>query len=187
MSILPITQYGDKILRKKTHNIDEVDVKTIELIKDMFETMKNSNGIGLAANQVGSDKAIFVADVSVVDGYEKYKPVIAINPSIIQRSEETSAYEEGCLSVPNIKVELVRPKKIVMKYLDTDLKERTIEADNLLARVLQHEYDHLQGILFVDYFTPTQKKKYRGQLNKIRKREIDIEYPVSENLEYVLR
>jgi peptide deformylase len=187
MTILPITQYGDKILRKKTNTIEEVDAKTIELIKDMFETMKNSNGIGLAANQVGSDKAIFVTDISGVEGYEKSKPLVAINPSIIECSDEISKYEEGCLSVPNIKVEIERPKVILMKYYDTDLKEHSIEADDLLARVLQHEYDHIQGILFVDYFTVSQKRKYRNQLNKIRKREVDIEYPVSENLEYVLR
>jgi peptide deformylase len=187
MNILPITQYGDKILRKKTHKVEEVDAGTIELIKNMFDTMKNSNGIGLAANQVGSDKAIFVADISGIEGNEKVKPLVAINPSIIERSEETSIYEEGCLSIPNIKVEIERPKVVVMKYQDANLKGHTIEADNIFARVLQHEYDHTQGILFVDYFTVSQKKKYRNQLNKIRKREIDIEYPVSENLEYVLR
>jgi len=186
MSVLPVTLYGDKILRKKVDKVEEVDIKTIELIKNMFETMKNSNGIGLAANQVGWNKSIFVIDVSPVEGYENYKPFVAINPQIIELTDETSVYEEGCLSIPNIKVEIERPKGVILRYYDTDLKEHTLEADDLLARVVQHEDDHLLGILFVDYFSTSQKKKYKNQLNKIRKRDFDAEYPVSENIEYTL-
>jgi len=97
MSLLPVTLFGDKILRKKTSKVTEVNNKTIELIKNMFATMRNANGIGLAANQVGADKAIFVIDVSAVEDYEDTKPLTIINPKIVERSEEKIKMEEGCL------------------------------------------------------------------------------------------
>lgn len=181
MSILPITIYGDKILTKKTDKVKEVDLKTVELIKNMFETMKNSNGIGLAANQVGANKAIFVVDISEVEDYEGYKPMVIINPEIISRSKEKTTMEEGCLSIPEVRVDIERPKSIILKYQDSDLKEHEIEADALLARVLQHEYDHTQGILFTDYFDENLKQKFKDQLNRIKNREVEVDYPVTEN------
>ena len=187
MAILPVTIYGDKILRKKVDRVDDVDFKTIEIIKNMFDTMRNSNGIGLAANQVGVNQAIFVIDVSIVEGYENYKPMTVINPEITFRSEEKVFIEEGCLSVPNVRNEIERPSKIVIKYLDSDMKEQSIEADSLLARVLQHEYDHLQGILFTDYFNDKAKKEFKNILNKIKNRKVEIEYPVTDDVNYQLK
>ena len=187
MAILPVTIYGDKILRKKVDRVEDIDFKTIELIKNMFDTMRNSNGIGLAANQVGVNHAIFVIDVSIVEGYENYKPMTVINPEITFRSEEKVFIEEGCLSVPNVRNEIERPSTIIIKYLDSDMKEQSIEADGLLARVLQHEYDHLLGILFTDYFNDKAKKEFKNILNKIKNRKVEIEYPVTDDVNYQLR
>ena len=186
MSILPITIYGDKILRKKVDRVTKIDDKTIELIRFMFDTMRNANGIGLAANQVGINKSIFVVDISPVENYEKYKPITMINPRIVNKSDETSSFEEGCLSIPDIRAEVIRPKEITIKYQDIDLSEQQIDADDLYARVIQHEFDHLKGILFTDLISDELKKQFKKSLNKIQKRKIEIDYPISENTDYRL-
>jgi peptide deformylase len=180
MSLLPITLYGDKILRKKTSKVTEVDNKTIELIRDMFATMRNANGIGLAANQVGVDKQIFVLDISAIEGYEENKPMTIINPRIIERSEKKNKMEEGCLSIPDVRFELERPEEITITYQDIDLKEHTIKVGDVLARVMQHESDHLQGILFIDYMSEEEKKKFKKNLENIKNRKMEVDYPVTE-------
>lgn len=186
MSLLPITLCGDKILRKKASKVSEIDDSIVGIISDMFETMRNASGIGLAANQVGLNKQIFVVDVSPVEGYENYKPVAMINPRILSKSDETDSMEEGCLSIPELREEIIRPKGISVSYFDVNMKEHTIEADELFARVIQHEYDHLQGILFIDYFDDDMKKRYKKHLEKIRKRKLDIDYPISSSTDYLL-
>ncbi len=187
MSILPITVYGDKILRKKVDQVTKINDKTIELIKFMFETMRNANGIGLAANQVGVNKSIFVVDISPVEDYEKYKPITMINPKIVNKSDELVTIEEGCLSIPDIRGEVIRPKEITIKYHDIDLNEQQIDADDLYARVIQHEYDHLKGILFTDLISDELKKELKKHLKSIQKRKIEIDYPISENTDYQLK
>jgi peptide deformylase len=179
MNILPITVYGDKILRKKAVKVNNVDNETLMLIKDMFETMRNANGVGIAANQVGSDKAIFVIDISVVEGYEKVKPMAFINPKIVYRSNETVIMEEGCLSVPSLKAEVERPEFIRIVYTDTNMQEQTLEADDYLARVIQHEYDHLKGILFTDKVDDVTKKQIKDELGYIKNRKITVDYPIT--------
>jgi peptide deformylase len=186
MKLLPVTMYGDKILRKKVDNLNEVDNETIELITNMFDTMRNASGIGLAANQVGANKAIFIVDISLVEGYEETKPMVFINPKIVKYSDEQTLFEEGCLSIPDIREDVERPESIIIKYYDTDLKEHTLDADNLMARVIQHEYDHLQGILFTDLVDDETKKRLKSPLKKIRKRKIDVAYPISESVDYQL-
>lgn len=180
MDVLPITIYGDKILRKKVELVKDIDFQTIKEIKAMFTTMRNANGIGLAANQVGLDKAIFVIDVSPVEGYEKIKPVVMINPKIAAVSDEQWEMEEGCLSVPNLRAEVIRPKMIKVVYLDTDMKEQSLEADELFARVIQHEYDHLEGRFFTDRVDDATKKKIKKELIMIRHRKVDVDYPITE-------
>ncbi len=187
MALLPITLYGDKILRKKTEKVSEVDVKTVKLIKDMFDTMKNASGIGLAANQVGIDKQIFIVDLSPIEGYENSKPMVFINPKIEKFSEKKITMEEGCLSIPEIRADVERPKEITVKFQDTDLKEHFLDADELLARVIQHECDHLQGVLFTDKISDELKKKLKNDLNKIKHREFEFEYPVTESVGYRLK
>ncbi|MGA8265815.1 MAG: peptide deformylase [Ignavibacteriaceae bacterium] len=186
MSLLPITLYGDKILRKKTSNVLDVDFYTVKLIKEMFETMKNASGIGLAANQVGANKQIFIVDLSAIEGYEQSKPIVFINPKIETFSEEKIVMEEGCLSIPDVRAEVERPKNVVIKYFDTNMQEQELEADELLARVIQHEFDHLQGVLFIDRITDEVKKKLKKNLNKIKQRKIEFDYPVTEHVDYQL-
>lgn len=186
MALLPITLIGDKILRRKVKKVSDIDVETVELIKNMFKTMRNANGIGLAANQVGADKSIIVCDVSVVEEYKKLKPMIFINPEIIYRSEEKIVMEEGCLSIPDIRCEIERPREIVLKYKDTEMKEHEIEASELLARVIQHEFDHLNGILFTDLVNQSEKKKLKKPLNLIKNRQLEVDYPVTVNSDYCL-
>jgi peptide deformylase len=184
MSILPITLCGDKILRKKTAKVIKVDNEVIGLVSNMFETMRNANGIGLAANQVGADKKIFVIDISAVEGYEETKPLVFINPNIVSKSEETSVFEEGCLSIPDQHADVIRPKKVTFEYQDTDLNLHTMEADDLLARVMQHEYDHLMGILFTDLVDDETKKRLKKPLSNIKKRKVEVAYPTSTHADY---
>jgi len=186
MSIVPITMCGDKILRKKAMKVSEIDDSIVGTIADMFETMRNANGVGLAANQIGLNKQIFVVDISPVEGYEKYKPIAMINPKIISRSDDNDSIEEGCLSIPELRAEVIRPKSVFVSFYDVNMKEHTIEADELFARVIQHEYDHLQGILFIDYFDDDMKKKYKKHLEKIKKRKLEIDYPISSSTDYRL-
>ncbi|MBT8379735.1 MAG: peptide deformylase [Ignavibacteria bacterium] len=186
MPLLPITLYGDNILRKKVDKVKEVDNETIELITNMFDTMRNANGIGLAANQVGVNKAIFIVDITQVEDYENTKPIVLINPKIVKYSDEQSLFEEGCLSIPDIRAEVKRPESITISYHDTDFNEHTIDVDKLMSRVMQHEYDHLRGILFTDLIDPEQQKLFKKPLKKIQKRKVDIDYPVSKTTDYHL-
>lgn len=186
MSLLPVTLYGDKILRKKVNEVKEVDLETVELIKNMFDTMHNANGIGLAANQVGANKAIFIVDISKVEDYEDTKPIALINPRIVEYSDELFTMEEGCLSIPDIRGEVERPESIKIIYRDTNMNEQTLEVNKLMARVMQHEYDHLKGILFTDLVSEETRKRLKKPLAKIKKRKMEIDYPVSESVDYQL-
>lgn len=186
MAILPITMFGDKILRKKVNQVKTVDNEIVELITNMFDTMRNASGIGLAASQVGANKSIFIVDISEVEEYEEFKPLVFVNPKIVKYSEEKAVLEEGCLSIPDVRSDVERPEAITIKYQDVELKEQTMDADNLLARVIQHEYDHLFGVLFTDLVNDEMKKRLKKPLQKIRKRKIDIEYPVSKTIDHQL-
>ncbi|MBK7378055.1 MAG: peptide deformylase [Ignavibacteriales bacterium] len=187
MSILPITLYGDNILRKKVSKAKSIDDKTIALISNMFETMHNAHGIGLAANQVGANKAIFIVDLTGVEEYENFKPIVFINPNINKYSDEKCIIEEGCLSIPDIRGEVERPSEIEITYFDTNFKEQTIHADKLLARVIQHEYDHLRGIYFTDLLPAGEQKRLKKSLTKIKNRKIEVDYPITHDLDYQLK
>ncbi len=180
MAILPITVFGDKILRKRTKPVRAIDDELIGFIRDMYETMRNANGIGLAANQVNSERSIFIVDISVVEDYEHYKPITLINPEIIEYSDDTIVMEEGCLSLPNLRADVERPEFIKVKFLDADEKEQIIEADDLLARVILHEYDHLLGKMIPDRVDPKVKKHLQKKLNRIISREEKIDYPITQ-------
>lgn len=180
MSIIPITVYGDSILRKKTEKVKYVDDELIQNIRDMFQTMRNASGIGLAANQVGLDKSVFVIDLQEVEGYEKFKPVVMINPEIVLESDEIVTIEEGCLSLPNLRADVDRPASVKVKYLSTDEQEEIIEADELFARVILHEYDHLIGKMIPDRVNENIKKKLQKQLHDISDRKVEIDYPITE-------
>ncbi len=180
MAVLPITLYGDKILKKKAIRISKVDAKILTLINDMFDTMHNADGMGLAANQVGSHKSIFILDLSSVKGFEKSKPMVFINPKIVEYSEETRILEEGCLSLPGVRAKVERPTGVKLLYQDIDLKDHILEDDDLFARVIQHEYDHLQATFFTDRLDDEGKKMVKKLLLRIIARKVEIEYPVTD-------
>lgn len=180
MAILPITVYGDKILRQKTKPVQSVSDDLIVTIKDMLDTMRNAKGVGLAANQVGIDKSVFVVDLKGVEGYEKFKPMIFINPEIILQSDEKVVIEEGCLSLPTLRADVERSKMIKIRYLNTDEELMELEADDFLARVILHEYDHLIGKLIPDRVSENVKSLLKDELKKIKNREVDIDYPITK-------
>ncbi|MFZ6033446.1 MAG: peptide deformylase [Melioribacter sp.] len=180
MAVLPIKIYGSKILRQKAKKIEQIDDTVIDYIRNMFETMRKAYGVGLAANQVGVDKSIFVIDLKDVEGYEKFKPLVMINPEIIEESDEFVSMEEGCLSLPTLRADVERPKEIKVRYLDTDENIQEMEASDFLARVILHEYDHLIGKMIPDRVADEVKKQLKEQLEKIRKKEVEIDYPVSD-------
>ncbi len=175
--ILPIYLYGDPIFKKPAKKLKDIDDKFIETLKDMFETMELSDGIGLAATQVGIPYAFAVIDVSVYDEYKDFKRMVIINPEIVY-SEGEDIMEEGCLSIPGIRASIIRPARVVLKYQDIDFKTNEIDCDGLLARVIQHEVDHLYGKFFIDYLSPVNLKMLKPRLAKIKKGKVKTHYPV---------
>ena len=157
----------DPILRKKCEPLEKVDTETKKLMDDMLETMYAAPGIGLAAVQVGILKRLVVIDISKEE--EKKKPIFLINPQIIHQSEKTSVYEEGCLSLPGQFAEIERPAECSIKYIDYDGKEKELKSDGLLATCIQHEIDHLNGILFIDYLSKLKKDMIIKKLVKQKK------------------
>jgi len=164
MAKLEILHYPDKRLRKVAEPVDVVDDSIRSLVDDMFETMYAAPGIGLAATQVDVHKRVIVMDLSV----EKNEPRCFINPQIT-KSEGVEQTEEGCLSVPDIFETVERAERVVVKALDKDGKEFTLEADGLLAVCIQHEMDHLQGNLFVDYLSPLKQLRVKKKIQKARR------------------
>lgn len=163
--MLDIVKIGDEVLREKCKSVTEFDSALRMLLDAMYETLEDADGVGLAAPQVGVDKRFFI--VSLPDGTKKE----FINPEITGYSVETNPYEEGCLSVPGVYHDVVRPSKVVVKAQDADGVEFTLKASGLMARVIQHEYDHLDGVLFVDRLSEDEKKKViRTYEKKNRKR-----------------
>ena len=160
----------DPILRKKCEPLEKVDAETKKLMDDMLETMYAAPGIGLAAIQVGILKRLVVLDIS--KGEEEKKPMFLINPKIIHQSKKTSIYEEGCLSLPGQFAEIERPAECILKYIDYNGKEKELKADGLLATCVQHEVDHLNGILFIDYLSKLKKDMI---IKKLVKQQKEIE------------
>ena len=157
----------DPILRKKSQSLEKVDDDLRKLMDEMLETMYAAPGIGLAAIQVGILKRLVVLDIS--KGEEEKKPMFLINPKIIHQSKKTSVYEEGCLSLPGQFAEIERPAECILKYIDYNGKEKELKADGLLATCVQHEVDHLNGILFIDYLSKLKKDMIIKKLVKQKK------------------
>ena len=148
MAKLPIITLPDPVLRSKSSSFEQVDDPTRRLIDDMLETMYDAPGVGLAAIQVGVPKRLLVCDVSDKD--EERQPLALINPEIVRLGDKIRVYEEGCLSIPDVMIDIERPSSVKVRYIDRDGKPQELEAEGLLATVLQHEIDHLDGILFLD-------------------------------------
>lgn len=168
--VVRIIKYGSPILRKLSVEITKDD-NLAEIVKNMFDTLKKEGGLGLAAPQIGVLKQIFLMDTSPLNEddpeIEKVEQAF-INPEILERSSETTNYEEGCLSIPEIYEIVERPAKIKVRYQDTFFNSIEKELDGMQARIFQHEYDHLQGILFIDRLSLLRRKLLAGKLNKIK-------------------
>ena len=168
MAIKTIITEPNKILRQKSLPVKQVGAEEQRLMDDMLETMYDANGIGLAAIQVGVPKRIIVMDIS--KSGEKNNPMYFVNPLIKDKVDETSTYEEGCLSVPNFFAEVNRPKECHVEYLDYEGKKKILKAEGLLATCIQHEMDHLEGILFIDYLSKLKKTMIVKKLSKQKNR-----------------
>jgi len=171
MTIKPIVLIPDPILRETSKPLERVDDAVRAFADDMLETMYDAPGIGLAAIQVGEPIRMLVADVAKEE--EGRDPQVLINPTIVARSDERSLYEEGCLSIPDYYADVERPAAITVSYLDGDGAERTLEADGLLATCLQHEIDHLDGVLFVDHISKLKRDMVFKKFRKLAKQRGD--------------
>lgn len=181
--IYPIIMYGDPVLRQRASNLDHgTDVH--QLIEDMYETMHNASGIGLAAPQIGKSIRLFVVDGTIIDdepAMADFKKVF-INPVMVEETGEPWEYEEGCLSIPNIREKVTRKERLTIKYYDADWVAHEEHYDGMKARIIQHEYDHIEGKMFVDYLTPLKKRLLKGKLADISKGKVDTEYRIAAPL-----
>ena len=166
MAVKKLITVPDEILRKKSQPIEKVGQDEKKLIKDLFETMYHHKGIGLAAIQVGIPKRIIVLDVLQKD--EQKNPLCFINPIIKNLSDEKSKYEEGCLSIPDTFIEIERPKKCLVEYIDIDGKKKNMECDDLLSTCIQHEVNHLDGKLIIDFLSKLKKDLIIKKLSKTK-------------------
>lgn len=187
MAILPIVTYDDDVLRQKAEPVRENSEELQKLIDDMFETMYNSDGVGLAAPQVGELLRVFVVDAKAMaenenedeDEAPDFGPITMINPEITFKSDETVEMEEGCLSIPGVNAPVKRPQSVVVQYLDRDFEQQEREVDGWLGRIIQHEKDHLDGILFLDHLSMFKRKLLHSKLKEIAEGRKEIDYPVA--------
>jgi peptide deformylase len=170
MTIKPLIILPDPLLRQVSKPIERVDAETKRLAQDMLDTMYDAPGIGLAAVQIGVGRRMLVIDVSRED--EEKTPLVFINPEILSSSEGRSVYEEGCLSIPDYYAEVERPALVTVKYVDREGKEQTIDAEGLLATCLQHEIDHLNGILFIDHISRLKREMVIKKFTKAAKAKV---------------
>lgn len=180
--ILPIYTYGQPVLRKVAEDIDENYPNLKGLIQDMYETLEHSEGIGLAAPQIGLDIRLVVINLDVIsDDLPEYKGYIKtfINPHILEYDDtETELMEEGCLSVPGIHESVRRPTRIHVKYQDENFEEHEEWVEGYLARVMQHEFDHLEGTMFIDRLSMLRKQMIKGKLNSLLKGNFRCSYKI---------
>ena len=176
--IYPILLFGDPILKRKAKTIEKGGLDIDQIIIDMFETMEEANGVGLAAPQIGMSIRLFVLDTSpmVEEDEEEGARMVFINPEILDESGEEWAFEEGCLSIPGIREDVNRLEIVKIRYQDAEWNWQEKELDGMLARVVQHEYDHIEGVLFTDYLTSFKKRLLKTKLANITKGKVDVDY-----------
>lgn len=200
MAVLPIYLIGSEVLRKIAKPVQTLDNSLIKLVYDMTETMHRAHGIGLAANQVGELRRVIVIDLSAVEqaemeedseeGEEDEEPqprgerrtMVLINPEVLEPAGSV-VMEEGCLSIPDVRADIARAETIQIKFLDVNMKEVVQGVHGLLARVILHEFDHLNGVLFLDHLTKTKRALLKPAVRKIQKGEVDTSYPVISAVE----
>jgi peptide deformylase len=171
MALRDIIKLPDKRLRLVSDRVKTVDAEVRALVADMFETMYDAPGVGLAAIQLGVPKRIVTVDTAKKD--EAKQPQVFINPEVVWTSDEKATYEEGCLSIPEYYEEVERPAQVKVKFLDLDGKTREVEANGLLATVLQHEIDHTNGVLFIDHISKLKRDRVVKKFTKAAKREAE--------------
>ncbi|MGP8215623.1 MAG: peptide deformylase [Bacteroidia bacterium] len=183
--VLPIIAYGDAVLRKKAQEITADYPDLEKIIENMFDTMHNAKGVGLAAPQIGLSIRLFIVDATAYgedqEDEEKRKELtgfkkIFINPRIVKEEGQVWKFNEGCLSIPTIREDVERKPKIRIKYVDENFKERDEEFDDIRARIVQHEYDHIEGILFVDKINPLRRRLLKRKLTDLSKGIVDVSY-----------
>jgi peptide deformylase len=184
--ILPIVAYGDPVLKKRATEISEVYPKLEQIIANMYETMYGAHGVGLAAPQVGLSIRLFLVDTAPFSEDESYTPEeqaelnafkrTFINAKILEESGEEWSFNEGCLSIPNVREDVSRCPKIKVEYQDESFTTHVEEFEGLIARVIQHEYDHIEGILFTDKVSSLKKRLLKGKLTNISKGKTNVDY-----------
>jgi len=184
--VLPIVAYGDPVLKKVGEEIDEDYPGLKELIANMWETMYEASGVGLAAPQVGKSIRLFIVDASPFAEDEEYSEKdrkvfenfkkVFINPYIVEETGDEWPFNEGCLSIPDIREEVNRKPKVVLNYLDESFVEHEETFEGVPARIIQHEYDHIDGVLFTDRISPLKKRALKKKLTNIAKGNIDVRY-----------
>ena len=184
--ILPIVAFGSTVLKKKAKDLSNDYPNVKQLIENMWETMYASNGVGLAAPQIGlslrlfvvdtapfaDDETLDIIDVKILESFKK----VFINPTIIEEDGEIWEFNEGCLSIPDVREDVSRHERIKINYLDEHFKPQNLILSGLVARVIQHEYDHIEGILFTDHLSPLKRRLLKGKLTSISKGAIEVEY-----------
>jgi len=191
--ILPIYTYGSPVLRGRTRLVESDSEQLQSLINDMVETMNGASGVGLAAPQVGRTERLFVVNLRAVQEEDKVDgegsepdtvtltstgPLVFINPELEIIEGDRVDFEEGCLSIPELREDVSRPEAVWIRFLDRSFEAGELEVDGLLARVLQHEFDHLNGVLFVDHLSPLKRRLIRRRLREMARGEVTAEYPI---------
>lgn len=175
--IYPIIAYGHPVLKQLAVEIEKDKVDVEQLAEDMFETMHYAQGIGLAAPQIGKSIRMFVVDGSPLDDEEMHDfKKVFVNPEILEETGDDWTFEEGCLSIPNIREDVVRPERLQIRYYDQFWNKYEDVFDGMKARIIQHEYDHIEGILFTDHLSAFKKRLLKGKLTNISKGQIQVDY-----------
>ena len=185
MPILPIVTYNDPILLQIAESVVELTSELDDFIEDLFETMEGADGVGLAAPQVGRSVRIFVMNADLMYDEEDEKAnllgnMVFINPEIVEYSKEKVSYQEGCLSLPGLLDEVNRPDRIRIRFKDESFQDQELELDGWNARVVQHELDHLDGILFIDRISAFKRTLHRDSLQKIDEGSVSASYPLAD-------
>ena len=186
--ILPIVAYGAPVLKKEAAEISKDYPNLDQLIENMWETMYASNGVGLAAPQIGLSIRLFVVDTAPFSGDDELDELEAIklksfkkvfiNPELIEEDGPIWEFNEGCLSIPDVREDISRHDRIIIHYFDEQFEEQRLMLTGLSARVVQHEYDHIEGVLFTDHLTPLKRRLLKNRLNSISKGTIQVDYPM---------
>jgi peptide deformylase len=186
MSVLPVYTFDHPVLKQVSTPVSDITDEVKTFVKNLYDTMYNADGIGLAANQVGSSHAITVIDIGDLEEDDikagkktrKTPPITLINPVIEAFSDEKTEFEEGCLSLPTFRDKVTRPVGVQVRFYDLDMKEHRIETDGLLARVMQHEIDHLNGLYFFDRLAAVRRAMAHPKLRRIQLGQVDADYPL---------